>query len=86
MDFRILNERAATGYKDQSHDKAKDRKKVPVHAQGYIFIVFELITIPGGQFYQRSVSAKPDNYSKTKGDFLNPQINLTSLIFLCFLG
>jgi hypothetical protein len=44
MDFRILNECAATGYKDQSHDKAKDRKKVPVHAQGYIFIVFELIT------------------------------------------
>jgi hypothetical protein len=58
MDFRILDERAATGYKDQSHDKAKESEKVPVHAQGYILIVFEVITIHGGLFCQRLVSRK----------------------------
>jgi hypothetical protein len=41
--LRFFYEHAATGDKDHGCDKAKDSKKVPVHALGYILIVFEVI-------------------------------------------
>jgi hypothetical protein len=43
--LRFFYEHAATGYKDHGCDKAKDSKKVPVHALGYILIVFEVIIL-----------------------------------------
>jgi hypothetical protein len=43
--LRFFYEHAATGDKDHGCDKAKDSKKVPVHALGYILIVFEVIIL-----------------------------------------
>jgi len=43
--LRFFYDHAATGDKDHGCDKAKDSKKVPVHALGYILIVFEVIIL-----------------------------------------
>jgi hypothetical protein len=53
--LRFFYEHAATGDKDHGCDKAKDSKKVPVHALGYILIVFEVIILSGRIVWGKSL-------------------------------
>jgi hypothetical protein len=79
--LRFFYDHAATGYKDHGCDKAKDSKKVPVHALGYILIVFEVIStsavLPDDLKGRNPViiPEKPAWYHSSLSFFMIPRVN-----------